>query len=136
MMGDMTIPPKAAGKFQKFDPNSIYSLRPNSKGCNTASCHGATNPTAPAGTLVFSKPESTFSKRRAPLILFTDEPGKQAGANPQTFQAVCDTITKNKAEIKTAAAAKLNKPANDPDVSAVVDNAEAVCKGLLARKRP
>jgi hypothetical protein len=146
VMSDVPLPPKEAHKFQKIDPNFTYNFRENSKKCND--CHQEMNNTAPKGALELSGPIDNFIEEDpsadrdgnnldlAKLILFSDEPGKPLGGaraptNPKSFADVCAEITANKAEIKVEAK-KLNAKVTPESIDVI----EAVCKNLLAKKRP
>jgi hypothetical protein len=147
IMSDIHIPPAAAGRFQKIDPNLTYNLHVaandfGSKRCNL--CHTVANGKV-VGTLALSKSISNFEeddpsvdagteKDLGKRILFTDEPSppkRGTPSNPETFQAVCNDIRNNKAKILVEA-----KKLNNALTAQSIDTISALCDNLLARKRP
>jgi hypothetical protein len=147
VMSDIHIPPAAAGRFQKIDPNTTYNLHVaannfGSKRCNE--CHTVLNNKV-AGTLALSSSISNFEeddpsvdagteKDLGKRILFTDEPTppkRGTPANPKTFQQVCDDIRNNKAKILDEA-----KKLNNALTAQSIDTISSLCDNLLARKKP
>jgi hypothetical protein len=128
IMADVPFPDDI---FHMIDPNAVFSLRPNTKSCND--CHSDKNPNSPDRTLALSGARTTWeSDAQKKMVLFTNEPGRAAGDNPQDLATVCRNISNNKAAI--LAEAKSKKP-NAGVTEKTIDVIEAVCINLT-RIRP